>query len=162
MKLETALRRRRGPNSSFFRTAAVATVASACLLAAAGSSLASKPPPANASAGVIGHHVLYKPECQPVKGRRWNYPGDQKISSNLYEMFSINYPCAEAAKWTARLLRAQIKFKTGGTESVLNGPKGWYCTASSGKNGHPHEGQCSPTKADRFFGTGFSWGVVLQ
>jgi hypothetical protein len=61
-------------------------------------------------------------------------------------------------------VRAVITTRSSSGESgpVSCGPKGWYCTASSGKNGHPYEGQCSPTKAASFFGTGFSWGVVLQ
>jgi hypothetical protein len=159
MKVETALRRCFGQRSSFHRAAAVATVVAACFAttATAGSSSAAKTPAAG-SAGVIGSHQLYKPECEPVKGRRWNYPGDQKISSNLYEMFAINYPCSEAAKWTKRLLRAQIKFKTGGNESVLNGPKGFYCSAWPDTSNHAYAGGCQKRNSPEAFA--WNWNVL--
>lgn len=146
MGVETALKRWHGRRPRFYCAAAVATVAASCLLVSAGPSLAKTPALVPGSAGVIGTHQLLPPECMPVKGRTWNYPGDQKISSDLYEMFAINYPCSKAAKWTARLIRAQIKFKTGGDESVLNGPKGFYCSGWPDTSNHAYAGGCQTTK----------------
>jgi hypothetical protein len=131
--------------------AALVVVVSAALAGAAPAKVPS------GSQGQIGTHTLYPPECQPVKGRRWYFPGQQVITSNLYEMFAINYPCSAAAKWTKKLLRAQIKFKQGGNESVLAGPKGFYCSGWPDTTGHAYAGGCQTTQAFQGSPEAFAW-----
>lgn len=161
-------RRPYGRRPIFARAVAAATVGAACfVVVACGGSKPAAPAPAPASTpgstevpvGIIGTHQLLKPECLPVHGRRWNFPGPQKISSNLYEMFAINYSCAEAKKWTQRLLRAQIPIKRSGNESELRGPKGYYCSAWPDPSGHAYAGGCQlKNNGDKAFG--WNWNVL--
>ena len=155
---------------------AAATVGAACLVVAAcggsGSSTESdgtadigkpaKIPPSSPFAepprGTIGDHQLLNPECQPVRGRRWTFPGPQKITSTRYEMYAINYSCAEAKKWVERLLATKIPFHPkSGKETVLEGPKGYYCSACPDKEGYAYAGGCKKVEAQKAFG--WNWNV---
>jgi hypothetical protein len=149
-----------------------ATVASLCVAAAGcgGGSGSSSSTPANAGpsgafgtkevpAGVIDGHQLFKPECLPVTGRRWVYPGPQIITSTKYEMFAINYPCALAKRWTQKLLQTPVFYKKGGTETVLQGPKGYYCSAWPDKTRHAYAGGCQKKhNGNKAFG--WNWNVL--
>jgi len=97
-------------------------------------------------------HALIKPECQPFKGRRWIYPIGPPvrglpnvvadISSNLYEVFAINYDCKTAAKWISKLSTLRIPVKHSGDVTVLKGPAGYYCSAWPDAEGRAYAGGC--------------------
>jgi hypothetical protein len=166
--VETVVKRPYGRRAFLARAVAAATVAAACFaVAACGSKPATQataqaPTPAPTTeipAGIIGTHQLFKPECLPVHGRRWTFPGPQTITSNLYEMFAINYSCAEAKKWTQRLLQAQIPILKSGNETALRGPKGFYCSAWPDGTGHAYAGGCQLiNNGNQAFG--WNWNVL--
>jgi hypothetical protein len=174
--LDTAVKRRLGRRPIVARSVAAATVGSVCLILAAcggsGSSTESdgtagtgkpaKIPPSSPFSepprGVIENHQLLNPECQPVRGRRWTFPGSQLITSTRYEMYAINYSCAEAKKWVQRLLATKIPFHPkSGKETVLEGPKGYYCSAFPDKAGYAYAGGCKKVEAQKAFG--WNWNV---
>ncbi len=81
----------------------------------------------------LAGHPLQAPECTPVKGVRWVYPKgppvrglppiEAKISSNIYEVFAIKYPCAEASAWIHKLSRTKIPILHSGNVTVLWGTR---------------------------------------
>lgn len=100
----------------------------------------------------LAGHPLQAPECTPVKGVRWVYPKGPpvrglppivaKISSNIYEVFAINYPCSEASTWIHKLSGEKIPILHSGNVTVLKGPKGYYCSAYPDANGVAYAGAC--------------------
>jgi hypothetical protein len=119
-----------------------------------GGSSAAEQPAATASdpMAALAGHPLQAPECTPVKGPRWVYPKGPpvkglppvvaKISSPIYEVFAINYPCSEASTWIHKLSREKIPILHSGNLTVLKGPKGYYCSAYPDANGLAYAGAC--------------------
>lgn len=97
-------------------------------------------------------HPLQAPECTPIKGPQWVYPIGPpvpglpnvvaNIKSNLYEVFAINYSCAQASAWIRKLYGLRIPVKRSGNVTVLKGPPGYYCSAWPDENGHAYAGGC--------------------
>jgi hypothetical protein len=97
-------------------------------------------------------HKLLAPECTPLRGRRWDYPVGPpihglppvhaNISSDLYEVFAINYDCKEAKTWIRKLSLTKIPIKRSGNVTVLKGPPGYYCSAWPDTAGRAYAGGC--------------------
>jgi hypothetical protein len=149
-------------NSSRRRVAALALVVAVLVGAAVGIVFAerggsSKSPSAATGAGSApaGHRFL-QPECAPLDGPRWRYPGTTAISSTKYELFAIHYDCATAGKWALRLAQLQIRAYRSGKQSPIEGPAGFYCAALPDASGHAYAGGCQ--KDNRGFG--WNWNVA--
>jgi hypothetical protein len=104
-----------------------------------------------ATQGLVGRQLL-KPECTPLKGPRWVYPVGPPvrglpnivadIKSNLYEVFAINYSCAQASTWIRKLSQLRVPIKRSGNVTVIKGPAGFYCSAWPDANGRAYAGGC--------------------
>jgi hypothetical protein len=101
-------------------------------------------------------HQFLEPECAPVEGPRWRYPGPAKIASRSYELFAIHYDCATAGTWAKRLARLTIPVYRSGKYSRVQGPPGFYCTALPDASGHAYVGGCQ--KGNAAFG--WNWNVA--
>jgi len=110
---------------------------------------------AAAGKSATGHNFL-APECAPLQGPSWRYPGPAKITSTSYELFAIHYDCAAAGDWAKRLARLKIPVYRSGRSSDLRGPAGFYCTAWPDASGHAYAGGCQ--KGDAAFG--WNWNVA--
>ena len=120
----------------------------------------SSSPASSGSKGVVtaaidGHSFL-PPECAPIQGRRWVYPGTVEISSTLYESFALNYPCASAATWTKRLIVKTVPFSKTGVLIPVTGPPGFRCGAWADATRHAYAGGCQ--KGTEAFG--WNWNVA--
>jgi hypothetical protein len=104
----------------------------------------------------LNDHVLLKPECAPVKSLAWVYPGSQSITSNLYELFAINYSCDRAAAWMKKMVHLTIPVLHSGNETKLPGPKGFYCSAWPDEAGHAYSGGCQHGN----IAFGWNWNVA--
>ena len=102
-----------------------------------------------------GHRFL-EPECAPLTGIRWSYPGQTRISSTKYELFAIHYSCTTAGTWAKRLAPLKIPVYRSGKQSQIQGPPGFYCTALPDASGHAYAGACQ--KGDAAFG--WNWNVA--
>ena len=124
-----------------------------------GSDLCSGGSDAAFATGSLGSGTKNVP-CPVFNADQWQLPTAPYRKGTQYQVKNdgTKYTCPQLDGYVRALITTRSP--SGQSGPVSGGPKGWYCTASSGKNGHPYEGQCSPTKADSFFGTGFSWGVV--
>jgi hypothetical protein len=109
----------------------------------------------SADKALAGHQFL-EPECTPVEGPRWRYPGPAKIASTSYELFAIHYDCATAGTWAKRLARLTIPVHRSGQYSRVQGPPGFYCTALPDATGHAYVGGCQ--KGNAAFG--WNWNVA--
>ena len=101
-------------------------------------------------------HLFFAPECAPVRGTRWVYPGPTKIASDRYESFAIRVSCAKAADWTRRLAQLTVPVKKHGVASILKGPRGFDCEAWPDAQGHAYAGGCQKGDNVAF---GWNWNV---
>jgi hypothetical protein len=134
---------------------AVAAIAAVLLDGGHGSSRPATPP-ATALAVLTSHHQFLAPECAPVHGPRWVYPGSARISSTLYESFAISYPCRLAATWTKQMTRDVLAFSKSGNLIPINGPSGFSCGAWADASRHAYAGGCQ--KGNVAFG--WNWNVA--
>jgi hypothetical protein len=112
--------------------------------------------PAGRARSLAGHQFLY-PECAPVHGTRWRYPGVARIQSDVYESFAIHYSCASAKMWTKRLARIKIPLLKTGNHTVIKGPPGFKCEAWPDAHGHAYAGGCQKGSRIAF---GWNWNVA--
>jgi hypothetical protein len=103
-----------------------------------------------------GHQFLY-PECAPVHGTPWRYPGVARIQSSVYESFAIHYSCASAKTWTKRLAQLKIPVLKTGNQTVIEGPPGFKCEAWPDARGHAYAGGCQKGTRIAF---GWNWNVA--
>ena len=101
-------------------------------------------------------HNFLEPECAPVQGPLWRYPGPARISSSSYELFAIHYDCAAAGSWAKQLAQLKIPVYRSGRSSDLQGPQGFYCTGWPDASGHAYAGGCQ--KGNEAFG--WNWNVA--
>src|SRR3977135_3620940 len=74
-------------------------------------------------------------------------------------MYAINSPCSLAKKWTQKLLQTPIFYKKTGNQTVLKGPKGYYCSAWPDKTQHAYAGGCQlKNNGNKAFG--WNWTVL--
>jgi hypothetical protein len=116
----------------------------------------SKSPAPAAAASALANHVFLTPECAPLTGPRWTFPGPTKITSALYESFAIKYPCRDAVTWTKRLIQKIIPVRKDGTIIPLHGPAGFNCGAWADANGHAYAGGCQNGNV----AFGWNWNVA--
>jgi len=144
---------------------AVAGVAGVALLAVAGvvayvvadgSSGEGSKKSAAAEPPSVGAHRLLKPECPPVSSVRWEYPGPARISSTRYELFAINYSCAEAGRWARQLARLTVPVRKAGQMTTIRGPAGFACEALPDQTGHAYAGGCQKDRS----AFGWNWNVA--
>lgn len=107
-------------------------------------------------AAATNQHQFLSPECAPLGGRRWVYPGPVKINSTQYESFAISYSCQTAAEWTKRMIQDVVPFSKTGNPITIHGPSGFYCSAWADATGHAYAGGCQ--KGAVAFG--WNWNVV--
>jgi hypothetical protein len=129
------------------------------VLALSSSHSSTKPPRRSAAANLASamkQHVLLSPECAPVSGPQWTFPGPTRITSALYESFAIKYPCRDALTWTKRLIQETIPVNADGTIVRVQGPPGFNCGAWADANGHAYAGGCQDGKV----AFGWNWNVA--
>jgi hypothetical protein len=97
--------------------------------------------------------------CSPIQGPSWAYPGDVKITSNLYEAYALNYSCGAAAFWTKKLIAEKVRNATVGSPSAIGGVPGFTCFAYPGKNGRAFAGGCGKGTS---VGFGWNWNLLSQ
>lgn len=104
-------------------------------------------------------HDFIKPECSPVAGPRWVFPGASHFASTQYESYAIKYSCAVAATWIKRLATKTIPVsKKNALVPVPGGPKGYSCGAWPDARGHAYAGGCADAKTKSSFG--WNWNVA--
>src|SRR4051812_22455873 len=126
---------------------ALAAGAAAGIYVAGGSSTDRSATDARSAGKTLRGHQFLKPECAPVRGPRWQYPGPAQIASSSYELFAIHYDCTTAGNWTKRLAGLKIRVYRSGNPSRLQGPPGFYCTALPDAAGHAYAGGCQKGSA---------------
>jgi hypothetical protein len=136
--------------------AAIGGVTAAIVVLVGGSSGGARSSGARESAPRLAGHRFLEPECAPLTGLRWSYPGPAQIGSTTYELFAIHYSCATAASWAKRLARLRIPVFRSGKQSTIQGPSGFYCTALPDADGHAYAGGCQ--KGETAFG--WNWNVA--
>jgi hypothetical protein len=140
------------------RWIALAALAIVIVVAGVGGYLAfgrgSSLPPKAATAPTA--HVYLAPECQPVTGRAWRFPGPARIESTRYELFAISYSCSEAGTWARQLSKLQVPLQHSGALSVIKGPAGFLCAALPDATGHAYSGGCQKGKV----AFGWNWNVA--
>lgn len=138
--------------------AGAATAVSIILLTGGGKpkAVAAGSPPAKTLQSALQQHPFLTPECAPVHGKVWVFPGPTRIRSDLYEMFAIKYPCRLAAQWTKRLSSKVIPVSKTGDNIQIKGPAGFDCGAWADNNGHAYAGGCQD--GDRAFA--WNWNVA--
>jgi len=108
-----------------------------------------------------GNHQLQPPECVPVRGPRWVFPGESpvKISGNLYEAYAKGYDCRAAASWVRKMAGKKLPAppqtadNSDAPDSVpLNGPPRFTCIGRRDANGHAYIGSCRKGKSGVEFG----------
>jgi hypothetical protein len=105
----------------------------------------------------LAGHAYFRPECAPVHGARWVYPGPAKISSAVYESFAINYGCAQAKMWTKKLATLTVHVTKVGNPGKIPGPAGFNCEAWPDANNHAYAGGCQKGTKVAF---GWNWNVA--
>lgn len=104
-------------------------------------------------------HDFIKPECPPVSGPHWIFPGASHFASTLYESYAIKYPCAVAATWIKRIAAMKIPLSTSNNlVPIAVGPKGYSCGGWPDANGHAYAGGCSNRKIHSSFG--WNWNIA--
>ena len=94
--------------------------------------------------------------CPAVQGPRWAYPGPAKITSDLYESYTLNYSCAAAAAWTKKLVAEKIAAGANGNSSPLGGVPGFTCFGYPGRDGRAYAGACGKGTS---MGFGWNWNL---
>jgi hypothetical protein len=139
----------------------VAAAVTAILLTTGGGKTTPKavgaPSPATTLRAALAQHAFIGSECKPINGPSWVFPGPTKITSNLYETFSIHYPCAKAQAWIRKLAAETIRVSKVGDNIAVNGPAGWDCGAWADENGHAYAGGCQNGTQQGF---GWNWNVA--
>jgi hypothetical protein len=113
-------------------------------------------------AAATRQHTFMPPECKPMQGPRWVYPGPTHISSTTYETYAIGYSCAQAAMWTKRMIQDFVPpSQTGALVPVHNGPPGYFCGAWADAAGRAYAGGCNhlTTNSDNTSSFGWNWNV---
>jgi hypothetical protein len=134
----------------------VAVVAAVSISVVGGSSTRRAAATTTNAAQSLGGHRFLAPECAPVSGPRWRYPGPARITSTSYELFAIRYSCAAAESWAKKLAPVSIPVFRSGKQSELHGPTGFYCSALPDAAGHAYAGACQ--KGNVAFG--WNWNVA--
>lgn len=107
----------------------------------------------------VRNHDFIKPECPPVAGPHWVYPGASHFQGTLYEAYAIKYSCSAAASWIKRIATLTIKVSTSNNlVPVSIGPKGYSCGAWPDANGHAYAGGCGDAKTHSSFG--WNWNIA--
>lgn len=109
-----------------------------------------------ASGAAPGTHQFLPPECAPLTGQAWRFPGPAKIESTKYELFAIGYSCSEAATWARRLAELKVPVQRSGAQTKIKGPSGFNCAAVPDATGHAYAGGCQ--KGQQAFG--WNWNVA--
>ena len=105
------------------------------------------------------NHDFIKPECPPVPGPHWVYPGASHFESTLYESYAIKYSCGVAASWIKRIAATTVAVSSANhLVPVAIGPKGYSCGAWADANGHAYAGGCADAKIHSSFG--WNWNVA--
>jgi hypothetical protein len=104
----------------------------------------------------LNGHILLKPECSPVHGASWIYPGPARIVSTKYESFAIRYSCKAAARWTKKMVVLKVPYKKTGAATPIPGPAGFHCEAWPDAAGHAYAGGCQKGTKVAF---GWNWNV---
>jgi hypothetical protein len=152
-------RRPRRPSRGLIASLAVGAAAVAAGLivyfVVEGTGGSSRPAATDPVTAAITNHGFVPPECAPLHGRRWVYPGTVRMSSTLYESFAISFPCSAAATWTKRLIRDVVPYSKTGNLIPISGPAGFSCGAWSDATHHAYAGGCQ--KGPSAFG--WNWNV---
>jgi hypothetical protein len=105
------------------------------------------------------NHDFIKPECPPVAGPHWVFPGASHFESTLYESYAIKYSCGVAATWIKRIAATTVAVSTTNQLVPLAiGPRGYSCGAWPDANGHAYAGGCANPKLHSSFG--WNWNVA--
>jgi hypothetical protein len=107
----------------------------------------------------VRSHDFIAPECPPVAGPHWTYPGASHFAGTLYEAYAIKYSCTTAASWIKRL--ATVKIPVSSSNSLVHiaaGPKGYSCGAWPDAHGRAYAGGCADTKTHSSFG--WNWNIA--
>jgi hypothetical protein len=130
--------------------AAAVVVGGAVWLTTGGGHKTALPPavPANPAPVSVGSR-----QCPAIKGPRWVYPANVKLSSNTYEVFTVGFDCATATSYIKRIVGTKAPADATYREQPLAGIQGFACTAYPDKNGHAYGGSC------RHGATEFGWNL---
>jgi hypothetical protein len=90
-------------------------------------------------------------QCEPIKGPQWVFPTDSfnrsdlfeaSIQSSLYESFTVNFGCAQAATFIKQIITQTLPLTTAGTINHLTVGPGYSCIAYPDRNGLAYAGSC--------------------